>query len=99
MTVLEISARQLPRIAIAVDADDEDVRAAVAGPADAVELVEEPREAARLAFLLVFFLVRLVGDTRGERDARRVGRPRDPLDAPPHVGQLARLPALRRADL
>ena len=90
--------RQLPRLA-AVEVDDEEVRPAVAGEADAVELVEDPREAARRPLLLVLLLVGRVAHARDERDARRVGRPHDLLDALLQVGELARLAALGGDDV
>src|SRR5437868_9960611 len=70
------------------------MRPAVGRPADAVELVEKAREAARLALVLIVFLVCVVARARGEHDARRVGRPRELLDALLAIGELLRLAAL-----
>ena len=70
--VLEVAARQLRRVA-AVDSDDEDVLVAVARPADAVELMEDAREAPRLALAVVLFVIGGVANARREGDARRVG--------------------------
>src|SRR5437879_12447873 len=69
--------------------------AAVAGEADAVELVEGALEAARRTLALVLFVVGLVAHARRESDPRRVGRPDDRLDAFLQVGQLPGLAALR----
>ena len=93
--MLEVAAREL-RVLAAVDVDDEDVLAPVAGPADAVELVEDAREAPRLALAVVLLLVGVVAHARREGDARRVRRPHDRLDALLQVGELARLAAVRR---
>ena len=48
----------------AFEIDDEDVLPPVADPADAVELVEDAREAARRALALVLLVVRLVAYAR-----------------------------------
>ena len=96
--VLAVAVRELPLV-VAVEADDEDVLAAVAGPADAVELEEDAGEPPRPALAVVLLLVRLVADAAGEGDATRVGRPRDRLDALVPVGQPARLAAVGRQDV
>src|SRR5581483_6885034 len=57
------------------------------------ELVEDAAEAARFALVLVLFVVCVVADARGERDARRVRAPLDRLDALLQVGELAGLAA------
>jgi hypothetical protein len=93
--VLEVAARDLLGLA-AGEADDEDVLAAVAGEADAVQLVEDAGEAARGALSLVLLLVGVVANACGEGDARRVRRPGDRLDAFPQVGEAAGLATLRR---
>ena len=69
--VLAVAVRELHRLA-AVEVDDEDVRAPVAGPADAVELLQQPREAARLPLALLLFVIRLVAHAGREGEARRV---------------------------
>ena len=96
--MLEVAARQLSRLA-AVEVDDEEVLPPVAREADAVELVEDARESPRGALLVVFLFVGLVTNARAERDALRVRRPGDLLDALLLVGQLARLSALGRDDV
>src|SRR5690242_14375013 len=50
--VLTIALGELPLVAT-IDADDEEVLAAIADPADAVELVEDAREAARRALAVI----------------------------------------------
>ena len=70
--VLEVAVGELLRLAGAVGRNDEDVPAPVARPADAVELELEPLEPPRRPLLVVFFLVRLVRDARGEDDLRPV---------------------------
>src|SRR5206468_5246911 len=78
--VLEVAARELQGLTPA-DVDDEHVLAPVRREADAVELVEDAGDPPRRARALVLLLVRLVAGARGERDARRVGRPLDVLHA------------------
>ena len=90
--MLEVAARDLVGLA-AGEADDEDVLAAVADEADAVELVEDAPEAAGSALALVLFLVGLVADARRECDASRVRRPRDRLDGLLQLGELQALAA------
>jgi hypothetical protein len=69
------------------------MRAPVAGPADTVELLQQPREAPRLSLALLLFVVRLVAHARRKGEARRVRRPRDVGDAVLQVGELAGLAA------
>src|SRR4029077_13132313 len=87
LAVLEVAARQLPWLS-AVDVDDEEMLAPVAREADAVELVEDPFETPGRPLLVVLFIGGRVAHPRGKRDPRRVGRPRDRLDALFLIGQL-----------
>ena len=93
--VLAVAVGELPLV-VAVEADDEDVFAAVAGPADAVELEEDAGEPSRRTAAVVLLLVRLVGHPAREGDSLRVRRPRDRVDGLLAVGQLPRLAALLR---
>src|SRR5207248_11549522 len=68
-------------------------------PADAVELVEDAREAAGLALALVPLLVGGVAHAGREGDPRRIRRPLDGFDALLQVGELARLAAFGRDDV
>src|SRR4051812_33071516 len=96
--MLEVAARQLARL-VSVDAHDEEMLPPVTGEPDAVELVEDPREAPRRSLLVVLLVACLVANTCAVRDALRVRRPRDLLDALLLVGQLARFAALRGDDV
>ena len=98
VVVLAVAVRELPLVA-AVEADDEEVLAAVAGPADAVELEEDAGEPPRRAPAVVLLLVRLVAHAAREGDPARVGRPGDRLDALLAVGQPPRLAAVGRQDV
>ena len=51
--VVVVAVGELRRLGRPVGRDDEDVRVAIAGPADAVELEAEPLEAARRPFAVV----------------------------------------------
>ena len=99
--VLEVAVGDLLRLGRAVGGDDVEVPPAVARPADRVELVEQPREAARGALLVVLLLVRLVGHARREDDpasrpATRPPRRRRP-SARSGTGPRRRPSASRRA--
>ena len=83
--VLVVAVRDLLRLGRAVGRDDVEVAPPVAGPADAVELELEPREAPRRPLLVVLFLVRLVRDARARtrvafRRATTPARRRPPSD-------------------
>ena len=97
--VLEVAVGDLLRLGRAVCGHDVEVPAPVARPADRVELVEEPREPARSALLVVLLLVRLVGDARGEDDLRPVRRPGRLADVVLQVGEALRLAAAHRHDI
>ena len=94
--VLEIAVRELDGLTAAVRLDGEQVLPAVAGPADAVELVLQAGEAPRLPALVVFFVVGGVGHPRDEGDGRAVRRPRGLGHVFLEAGELARLAAGQR---
>ena len=83
MPVLEVAVRELLRLGRAVCGHDVDVPPAVARPANLVELVEQPREPARRALLVVLLLVRLVGARARRRRSSCRPATRPPRRRPP----------------
>ena len=99
IVVLAVAVGELTLV-VAVEADDEQVRAAVADPADAVELEEDagepPRRAGLRSSSSSYASSRYAAR---EGDAARVGRPGDRLDGLLAVGQPPRLAAVGRQDV
>ena len=93
LAVLVVAVGDLLRLGRAVGGHDEEVRAPVAGPADAVELELEPREPPRRALLVVLLLVGLVAYAGGEASCDPSG---DQAISPRPSFRSVRQPARRR---
>ena len=97
--VFAVAARELHRRSRAVGLHREQVLPPVERPADGVVLVVKPRDAARLALLVVFLVVGRVAHARDEDDRGAVRRPLRLRHVLLEVGQLARFASLHRHDV